>query len=159
LLEATAIAGVYDFFVTTFHVWKESLDFQFVPAVKALADRARVALSFDAIGFILGLGYVMGLRSSLILVAGGGLSNLVVVPLVWMIGSHLGDTAVYPATTPIAGMTANQIFRGYVRFVGVGAIATAGIFGILKSLKVVAGAFGVALRAFKTGETATERTD
>ena len=29
LLEATAIAGVYDFFVTTFHVWKEYLDFQF----------------------------------------------------------------------------------------------------------------------------------
>src|SRR5512138_256351 len=159
LLEATAISGVYDFFVTTFHVWKETLDFQFVPAVKALSDKARVALSFDAIGFILGLGYVMGLRSSMILVAGGVLSNLVLVPLIWMIGSHLGDTAVYPATVPIAKMTAVQIFRGYVRYVGVGAIATAGIFGILKSLRVVAGAFGVALRAFKTGEAAGERTD
>ncbi len=159
LLEATAISGVYDFFVTTFHVWKETLDFQFIPAVKALSDRARVALSFDAIGFILGLGYVMGLRSSMILVAGGVLSNLVLVPLIWMIGSHLGDTAVYPATVPIAKMTAVQIFRGYVRFVGVGAIATAGIFGILKSLRVVAGAFGVALRAFRTGENAGERTD
>src|SRR5207302_7517471 len=89
LLEATAIAGVYDFLVTTFHVWKESLDFQFVPAVKALADRARVVLQFDAISFILGLGYVMGLRSSLILCAGGVLSNLVLVPLIWMVGSHL----------------------------------------------------------------------
>ena len=49
LLEATAIAGVYDFFVTTFQVWKEYLDFQFVPAVRALAERARIALSFDAI--------------------------------------------------------------------------------------------------------------
>jgi putative OPT family oligopeptide transporter len=159
LLEATAISGVYDFFVTTFHVWKESLDFQFVPAVRALADRARVALGFDAITFILGLGYVMGLRSSLILVAGGVLSNLVLVPLIWMIGSHLGDTAVYPATVPIAQMTAVQIFRGYVRFIGVGAIATAGIFGILKSLGVVASSFGVALRAFRSGETAGERTD
>src|ERR1017187_8930726 len=71
LLEATAIAGVYDFLVTTFHVWQEYLDFRFVPAVKALADRARMSLSFDAISFILGLGYVMGLRSSLILCAGG----------------------------------------------------------------------------------------
>src|ERR1043165_5264328 len=50
--EATALAGFYDFFVTTFQVWKEYIDFQWVPAVRALADRARIALSFDAIGFI-----------------------------------------------------------------------------------------------------------
>ena len=159
LLEATAIAGVYDFFVTTFQVWKENLDFQFLSSVKGLADRTRVVMNFDALGFILGLGYVMGLRSSMILCAGGVLSNLVLVPLIWMIGSHITTTAVYPGTVPIAAMTAGQIFRGYVRFVGVGAIATAGIFGILKSLRVVLGSFGVALRAFHRGETLGERTD
>jgi putative OPT family oligopeptide transporter len=159
LLEATAIAGVYDFLVTTFQVWKEFVDFQFVPAVRALSERAKVAVSFDAIGFILGLGYVMGLRSSLILCAGGVFSNLVLVPLVWMIGSE-HTTAVYPATIPIAKMSAAQIFRGYVRFVGVGAIATAGIFGILKSIKIVASSFGVALRAFRVGESSSgDRTD
>ena len=160
LLEATAIAGVYDFLVTTFHVWKEYVDFQFVPIFRTLSDRAKVVFSFDAIGFILGLGYVMGLRSSLILCAGGFLSNFVLVPLIWMIGRHLPDIPVYPAAIPIAKMTAAQIFRGYVRFVGVGAIATAGIFGILKSLRIVAGSFGVALRAFRRGEATTgERTD
>jgi putative OPT family oligopeptide transporter len=159
LLEATAIAGVYDFFVTTFHVWKESLDFQFLQSVRALNERARVVMSFDAIGFILGLGYVMGLRSSMILCAGGVLANLVLVPLIWMIGSHLPDAAVYPGTIPIAKMGASQIFRGYVRFIGVGAIATAGIFGILKSARVVVGAFSVAVRAFRRGEGAGARTD
>ena len=159
LLEATAIAGVYDFLVTTFHVWKEYVDFQFLPAFRDLADRAKVFFNFDAISFILGLGYVMGLRSSLILCAGGVMSNLVLVPLVWMIGSHTTG-AVYPGTSPILDMTATQIFRNYVRFVGVGAIATAGIFGILKSLRVVAGSFGVALRAFHRGEEAFgQRTD
>lgn len=160
LLEATAIAGIYDFLVTTFHVWQEYLDFHFVPAVKALADRARVTLSFDAIGFILGLGYVMGLRSSLILCAGGVLSNLALVPLIWMIGRHMPDALVYPGQIPISQMDASQIFRGYVRFIGVGAIATAGIFGILKSLRIVVGSFGVALHAFRRGEAAAgERTD
>jgi putative OPT family oligopeptide transporter len=159
LLQATAISAVYDFFATTFHVWKEYLDFQFIPTVHALTERARVAVSFDAIGFILGLGYVMGLRSSLILCAGGVLSNLVLVPLIWMIGSHL-NTPVYPAHDPISQMTAAQIFRGYVRFIGVGAIATAGIFGILKSMRIVAGSFGVALHAFRRGEAvSTDRTD
>src|SRR5439155_10045088 len=65
-----------------------------------------------------------------------------------------------PATIPISAMTAAQIFRGYVRFVGVGAIATAGIFGIVKSLRIVADSFGVALKAFRVGGTTSgERTD
>jgi len=161
LLQATGIAGVYDFLATTFHLWHEFVDLQFVPAVKALAERAKVALSFDAVAFILGLGYVMGLRSSLILCAGGFLSNLVLVPLIWMIGQHLpADAVVYPAVIPIAKMSAAEIFRRYVRFVGVGAIATAGIFGVIKSLRIIASSFSVAARTFRTGEAhTTERTD
>src|SRR5450631_3890248 len=159
LLQATAIAGVYDFFVTTFQVWKEFLNFQFVPVMRTLNERARMVFSFDAIGFILGLGYVMGLRSSMILCAGGVLSNFVLVPLIWFIGSHL-TSAVYPATIPIASMSAVQIYRSYVRFMGVGAIATAGIFGIVKSLRIVAGSFGIALRVFRHAEVpAEQRTD
>ncbi|MBL0211916.1 MAG: oligopeptide transporter, OPT family [Holophagaceae bacterium] len=161
LLQSTAIAGIYDFFVTTFQVWKETVDFQFIPVVKAAAEKAKLALRFDAVGFILGLGYVMGLRSSMILCAGGVLSNLVLVPLIWMVGRNFPEIAVYPAKAPIAMMTADQIFRGYVRLIGVGAIATAGIFGILKSLKIVAGSFSIAARAFKHGEQheGPERTD
>ena len=160
LLEATGIAAVYDFFVTTFHVWKEMLDFQFIPAVHAVGEKARMVLRFDAIGFILGLGYVMGLRASMLLCAGGAFSNLVLVPLIWFLGRHFPDVAVYPATVPIAKMTANEIFRGYVRFMGVGAIATAGIFGIIKSLKIVVGSFSIAAKAFQHGEAGeVERTD
>ncbi len=125
LLQATAIAGVYDFFVTTFQVWQETLDFQFMPAMRALAERARVVVRFDAISFILGLGYVMGLRSSMILCAGGFFSNFVLVPLLWMIGQHLPDgLAVYPGTAAFAGMNAALIFRNYVRFIAVGASGT-----------------------------------
>jgi len=160
LLQATAISGVYDFFVTTFHVWREVIDFQFIPAMRDLADRWRMVLRFDAISFILGLGYVMGLRSSMILCAGGLLSNLVLVPLIWMIGQGAPDMTVYPGTGPISAMDAATIFRTYVRFIGVGAIATAGIFGIIKSLRIVAGSFAIAARAFRHGEdTGLERTD
>jgi putative OPT family oligopeptide transporter len=160
LIQATVIAGIYDFFVTTFHVWKEFVDFQFIPLVKEAADKARVVCRFDAIAFILGLGYVMGLRSSMILCAGGVLSNLVLVPLIYYLGAHFPDV-VPPGTKAISAMSANEIFRGYVRFIGVGAIATAGIFGILKSLRVVAGSFGIAIKAFRHGEghVELERTD
>lgn len=160
LIEATLLAGVYDFFVTTFQVWKEYVNLRFVPAVDMLAEKARMVVSFDAVAFILGLGYVMGLRSCMILCAGGVLSNFVLVPLIWMIGGGISDAPVYPGTIPIAQMGAEQIFRGYVRFIGVGAIATAGIFGILKSLRVVAASFSIAAKTFSGSHAAsTERTD
>jgi putative OPT family oligopeptide transporter len=159
LLQATAIAAVYDFFVSTFHVWKEYLDFQFVPVMRSLAERGRMVFKFEAISFIMGLGYVMGLRTSLTFCAGSILTSFVMVPLIWYFGSHI-DAAVYPGTIPIGQMTAAQIVRNYARFIGVGAIATAGIIGILKSLRVVAGSFGIALRTFRHGEAAApERTD
>ena len=160
LLQATFLSGIYDFFVTTFQVWKEIINFRFIPVMEKLATSARVSLSFDATAFILGLGYVMGLRSSMILCAGGVLSNFVVVPLVWMLGREFPELIVHPGKVPIAEMDAAGIFRNYARFMGVGAIATAGIFGIVKSLRVVAGSFGVAFKAFKGGEGAhIERTD
>jgi putative OPT family oligopeptide transporter len=161
LLEATAIAGLYDFFVTTFQIWKEFLDFQFLPAMRNLAEHAKVIVRFDAIAFILGLGYVMGLRSSLILCAGGFLANFVLVPLIWVFGQHLPpDAVVYPASIPLSEMTGTLIFSRYVRLIGVGAIATAGIFGIIKSLKIVIGSFSIAARAFQHGEADSAlRTD
>jgi len=160
LLQATIIAAVYDFFVTTFHVWKEYLNFQFLPVMRSLADRGRMVFNFDAVGFILGLGYVMGLRVALIFCAGGVMVNFVLVPMIWFVGSHMGDVTVYPAAIPISHMTAADIYRNYVRFIGVGAIASAGLVGILKSLRVIAGSFGIALRAFRHGEAArVDRTD
>ena len=159
LLQATGIAAVYDFFVTTFQVWRETLDFQFVPGMRFLADRARLVLRFDAISFILGLGYVMGLRSSAILCAGGALSSFVLVPLIWYFGR---DAAIagYLGKPLTPDMDAAAIIRNYVRFIGVGAIATAGIFGVLKSLRIIQGSFAIAAKAFKHGEAAgQERTD
>jgi putative OPT family oligopeptide transporter len=163
LLQATCIAGVYDFFVTTFHVWREYLNLQFIPLMRTLADRGRMVFSFDAIGFILGLGYVMGLRSAMVFCAGGVLANFVLVPLVWFLGSHV-NVPVYPGTMPVSAMSAAQIYSSYVRYIGVGAIATAGIFGVIKSLRVIAGSFSIALRALRpsahtTGIDTSERTD
>jgi putative OPT family oligopeptide transporter len=155
LLQATCIAALYDFFVTTFHVWREYLNLQFIPLMRTLADRGRMVFNFDAIGFILGLGYVMGLRSAMVFCAGGVLSNFVLVPLVWFLGGHV-NVPVYPGTMPVSAMSAAQIYASYVRYIGVGAIATAGIFGVIKSLRVIAGSFSIALRAFQPRSAHTE---
>lgn len=154
LLQAVCIAGVYDFFVTTFHVWREYINLQFIPVVRTLADRGRMVFNFDAIGFILGLGYVMGLRSAMVFCAGGVLANLVLVPLVWFLGSHV-NVPVYPGISPVSAMSTAQIYASYVRYIGVGAIATAGIFGVIRSLRVIVGSFSIALHAFQPRSAGT----
>jgi putative OPT family oligopeptide transporter len=127
--------------------------------MKTLSDKAKMVFNFEAETFILGMGYVMGLRSSMILCAGGVLANFALVPLIWMIGQNFPDLAVYPGAKPIAAMTAANIFRAYVRLIGVGAIATAGIFGIIKSLKIIFGSFSIAAKTFKAGSHGTQRTE
>lgn len=158
LLQATVVAGLYDFFVSTFHVWRENLNFQFLPLMRSLADRGRMVFNFDALGFILGLGYVMGLRSAMVFCAGGILANFVLVPVIWFLGSHM-NLPVYPGAMPVSAMSAADIYGSYVRFIGVGAIATAGIFGVIKSLRVIAGSFSIALRTFDRHAGGAERTD
>ena len=160
LLQATGIAALYDFIGTTFQIWKTEINFQFMGFMKTAADKGRMVLALENEAFILGLGYVMGLRSSMILCAGGLLSNLVLVPIIWMIGSSRPDIVVLPGKIPIQQMAADAIAKGYVRYVGVGAIATAGIFGIIKSLKVIYGSFSIAAKAFRSGEAGDHpRTD
>jgi putative OPT family oligopeptide transporter len=101
----------------------------------------------------------MGLRASTLLCAGGVLANFVMVPIIWKIGQHV-PSAIYPAPMPVSEMNAALIYRWYVRYIGVGAIATAGIFGILKSLRIVVGSFSIAAKAFRHGEgEGLERTD
>ena len=87
--------------------------------IRTLAVKGRMVFSFDAIGFIMGLGYVMGLRSAMVFCAGSILTSFVLVPTIWFIGSHT-DIALYPAMMPISKMTAVEIYRNYVRFIGVG---------------------------------------
>src|SRR5436305_998889 len=92
------------------------------------------------------------LQTSFILIAGGCLGVLFLIPLRRYFVRETHGGFPYPE--------AAEIFRNYVRFVGVGAIATAGIFGIIKSMRIVAGSFAIAARAFKHGEDAgQERTD
>jgi putative OPT family oligopeptide transporter len=100
---------------------------------------------------IVGLGYITGLRYSAIICAGGLFSNLILVPLVYHFGQNLPAIAIPPAPLPgipgfIPDMSAANIFRLYAQRVGVGAMAGAGIIGILKALPTIASAFSLGFK-------------
>jgi putative OPT family oligopeptide transporter len=148
LAAAAAVGGVFDFLILHFGAWAEVFTSRSLPLLRDLADKGRVVFRLDVLASILGLGYIIGLKYAAVICAGSFLSWFVLVPVIGHFGSGL--SAVVPPVTAgdgtlISSMAAEAIFRNYVRHVGIGAIAAAGIIGILRSWRVIAKAFGLGL--------------
>ncbi|MGC1878244.1 MAG: oligopeptide transporter, OPT family [Rhabdochlamydiaceae bacterium] len=90
----------------------------------------KTEFSIDCTPSLLGVGFIIGPRITAFLFAGGALGWWVIIPLIRMFGT--GDVTVFPATTPIAQMSANEIWSDYVRYIGAGAIAVGGILSLFK---------------------------
>lgn len=154
LVKAAAIGGIYDFCVATFGLWREVVSTRVVPALATVADRAKLVVKLNIGAAVMGLGYIIGLRYSSIIVAGSMVSWLVLIPAIWYFGRHI-DISIGSANIPIAQMTAENIFTNYVRHIGIGGIAMAGIIGILKSSKIIVSAFSVGFKEMFTRKGAS----
>jgi putative OPT family oligopeptide transporter len=123
--------------------------------------KAEVALEIAPA--LVGVGFILGYRQSGILVAGSVISALVLTPLIAWIGAGLAGPLAPELTRPIADMTASDIWARYVRYIGAGAVATAGIMTVLKGLPAMAGAFMAVARGLRSSTTttsaATDETD
>lgn len=144
LLKAMAIGGVYDFIIATFHWWSETFTSRAVPFLTGLADNARLVFRLNVGAAVMGIGYIIGLKYAAIIAAGSFISWFVLIPLIAYFGQDLTVVVGSTATTLISNMSAEQIFSTYVRHIGIGGIAIAGIIGILKSSSIIAGAFKLA---------------
>jgi len=111
----------------------------------------------------LGVGYIIGPRVSGILFAGGIISWLVMMPAIKFYGQLGGNTPIYPSTIPIAQMTPDQIWGSYIRPMGAGAVAAAGLITLLRTLPTIISALRAGLkdvRAEGAGQsTASSRID
>jgi putative OPT family oligopeptide transporter len=126
-----------------------------------LEDSFSMAFSVDGLAAIVGLGYIVGLKYASIIASGSFLSYLVFIPFVKYIGSHLAGV-IPPGTVPIAEMGVDDIFRNYVRLIGIGGIAGAGIMGIIRSLPSIVQSFSIGIKgiaASRSGEGDVARTD
>jgi putative OPT family oligopeptide transporter len=159
LVVSMIIGGIYDFLTLTFKTWSEVFTTASVFG-QTLAEKAKLVFKLDVLAAILGLGYIVGLRYSAIICAGSFVSWFVLIPLVYHFGSQL-SVSLPPVTdgTLISSMTAEQIFRNYVRLIGIGGIACAGIIGIIKSSKVIFQAFSMGFREIFAGKGRDGKTN
>jgi len=87
----------------------------------------------------LGVGYIIGPRIAGVLVAGGSFAWLVVMPAIKFFGSH-ATTAIFPGTKLIADMSPDEIYRAYIRPIGAGAVAAAGLITLLRTVPTIVNA-------------------
>ncbi len=108
LLWAAGIGGLYDFVVSTFGLWSESLSTRMTAWGEVLAAKFKLVFSINTSAAVLGLGYIIGLKYAAIICAGSFFTWWVILPI------------------------------------GIGAIAMAGLIGIVKSWGVIKSAVGLA---------------
>jgi putative OPT family oligopeptide transporter len=101
----------------------------------------------------LGVGYIIGPRIAGVIFAGGVFSWLVMMPAIKFFGSMV-PTPIYPSTIPIAQMASDDLWRFYIRYIGAGAVAAAGLITLLRTLPTIVAALRAGAADFnKSGST------
>ena len=133
ILALSAIVGAaYDGVVTTFHGMAERITFSATGLGKLLTGQFMTFRLLNNAALV-GIGYIIGLKYSAIIAAGSFLSYFVLVPMVHAIGAHLPEV-LPPGAKLISAMSPDEVFRSYVKIIGVGGIAGAGIMGVASSV-------------------------
>lgn len=109
----------------------------------------KAELALELAPALIGVGFILGYRQSAVIVAGSLLSSLALIPLLAWQGMNL-TAPLFPETVKlISEMTAGEIWSRYVRYIGAGAVATAGIITVLRGLPTIVGAFVAVARGIR----------
>ena len=154
LLISGLIGGIYDFIIATFGWWNEVFTTRVFSFGAMLADKAKVVFKINVGAAVMGLGYIIGLKYAAIICAGSFVGWYVLIPLINYFAAGITLPVGANITMLIGDMSAEEIFTAYVRQIGIGGIAMAGIIGILKSSGIIKNAVGLAIK-----ETFSRKTE
>ncbi|HKS30152.1 MAG TPA: oligopeptide transporter, OPT family [Pyrinomonadaceae bacterium] len=132
----TIIAGfslgfLYYGLMQVFKTWKEYPTKEFGPPFTG------GSVSLENNPALLGVGYIIGPRIASIMVGGGVLAYLVLIPAIKYFGGGL-TTPLAPETAHlISAMSVSQIQKTYILYIGAGAVAAGGIISLVRSLPII----------------------
>ena len=133
------LGGIYTFLMKTCLAWTEQPEGR--PSwFPGASFRANITSEY------LGVGYIIGPRVAGILFAGGIISWLVMMPAIKFYGQLAGNTPIYPSTVPIPLMSPDDIWRSYIRPMGAGAVAAAGLITLLRTMPTIISALRAGLK-------------
>ena len=124
------LGGIYTFCMNTFQMWNGQPENR--PSwLPGASFRMTITSEY------LGVGYIIGPKVSGILFAGGVVSWLLIMPAIKFFGQLSGNTPIYPATIPIPLMTPDDLWRAYIRPMGAGAVAAAGLITLIRTMPTI----------------------
>ena len=125
------IAGIYKFIVDGVRLFGSQIHYEFKKLKGA-------GIGVDVLPALISVGYICGFRIASFMLAGGIISWLALMPVISMFGN---DIILFPGDVLIGSMTSNQLWSNYIRYIGAGAVAAAGIISLVKSLPMLCNAF------------------
>ena len=150
------LGGIYTFLMNSVGAWPGQPEYRpgWLPGA---SFRAAITSEY------LGVGYIIGPRVAGILFAGGVFSWLVLMPAIKFFGSLAPSVALYPSTIPIPQMTPDQLWSSYIRPMGAGAVAAAGLITLIKTMPTIFSALTAGLKDVRAqragGPTSSTRTE
>ncbi|MGH9702847.1 MAG: OPT family oligopeptide transporter, partial [Candidatus Acidiferrales bacterium] len=133
------LGGLYTFCMNTMQMWPGQPEYRpnWLPGA---SFRAAITTEY------LGVGYIIGPKVAGTLFAGGIISWLVLMPAIKFFGSLAPGMALYPSTVPIPLMTPDQLWASYIRPMGAGAVAAAGLITLVKTLPTIVSALSAGMK-------------
>ena len=160
LLVAGLIGGLYDFLVASVGAWAETFTTTAFGWGTAIAQKTKLLFSLNTGAALLGMGYIVGLKYAAIICAGSVTVWWIIVPAIGLFFPELNVNPDAKADPILAGTAMpTEIFQ-YAKSIGIGAIAMAGLIGVIKSWGVIKGAFSLIAKMGKAGgHEETKRTE
>jgi len=152
LLKSAGIAMLYQVLShQTIGFWRETFSTTAFNLGRTVSEKVRLEFHMLTEAAVLGLGYIIGLRYALIIACGSFLSWWVMVPMIGILGKGVHVKGVMYQLPALEALSTGDIFTQFVRPVGIGAIAMAGLIGVWKSRDIIVGAVKLAAQAGKQG--------
>jgi len=86
---------------------------------------------------LMGIGYILGFKRSAVIVSGAALASLVLIPMIAHFGAGLAAPVAPEPSLLVRDMNDGQLWKAYVRYIGAGAVAAAGIYTVLQTLPTI----------------------
>lgn len=141
------LGGLYKLMTDALKLWPA----QWTAAITGVKGYNKAVVALDSDPTLLGVGYIIGPRISAVMVGGGLLTSLMLVPMIAYFGEGL-TTVLPPGQAKISEMSPGQISGQYVRYIGAGAVAAGGILSMLNALPLIFSSIAGSFRALKSAE-------
>ena len=96
-----------------------------------------------------GVGYLIGPKISSVMLGGGLVAWIVIIPLIGFFGGPV-STAIFPSATPIGELGAWGVWTDYIQYIGAGALTVGGLVEFFKALPALRGAFKGAFSSIRS---------